>query len=455
MNAVRYSRYVVHSLVVIGLLLALGWLGFPGSSQTLAQETNPMASQPVTNKGLIRNGGFDYGMSGWYVTGINSGIDSTGGQDGGPVLSMEAISGNGNLVSLQELYLPSQTTSATFTFDYRLLPTGGGWACFEAGVMEGDSLATATVVSVVLTCTWTSVGTGWQSVSAPLSSAEVSQIQAAHAAGKHVWIVFNLWQTFGSPNQFKAHVDNVSFKVSGSRDYPTTAGAIAYARGDQLRRVNPDTSNDQAIFSGGTLHSVSDVAWQPDASDIAFVSNHESAYSRWPGDIYAVNNVGGSLRRVTNPPARSALPGGYAIGQVTGQVFNNSGEHKNLKIYVQGALEPVDLTVLDGDTDGFTINNVADLGATATQYVVVREGLFGWPPGVTTVYVTAGGTVDAGTITVDAEENDYSPHSITWKGDGSQVGFESMQSGLYKVPEAGGYESPLMGGSFGLGGYPA
>jgi hypothetical protein len=169
---------------------------------------------------LVRNGGFDqYGSynqpNGWVAIGTGSGVNPTASQDGGPGMEMEAIMET-QATLYQELRLPSQTTDATFAFDYRLLlsdyPAGGAAQLYARIDTPSTTIATVLLTPVI------NYDTGWQSVSASLNATEVAQIQAAHAAGQSVFVVFYLVQS--PANSMKAYLDNVSFIVSGTMSYP-------------------------------------------------------------------------------------------------------------------------------------------------------------------------------------------------------------------------------------------
>lgn len=341
-------------------------------------------------------------------------------------------------VALQELHLPSQTTAATYAFDYRLVQqTYGTWAKLEAGIMKGDSLATATVIKVVEDSGWVYATTGWQTISGALDAADIAAVQAAHAAGEHVWFVFNLIQ---NPNSFQALLDNVSFKVTGNMDYPTVAGAIAYIGANSngydktVNRIKPDGTAQQTVWTHPSTtpstNHIYDVAWKPDASELAFSSNHETAYSAFNSDVYGIRPSGSGLRRITNPPSKAEIDaGGYQMGTVTGKVHNNYGPVTTFFVYVEGAKDVLSIDPGNfGDETGFTIPNVADLG-TGLHYVV-----FIWSKGAAcangreyaaaVVDVQPGGTADAGTLTFSGNCDIYDSNAITWKRDGSEVGVD-------------------------------
>lgn len=427
-------------ITIAASLLALGSLANTAGPQALAQEMAPMDSQPVTDKELVRNGGFDqydwYNKpAAWIVAGTGSGVDATAGQDGGPAMSMEAIAETQASI-YQELFLPTQTTAATLTFDYRMLPTYGGAAQFYAFL----STPTSTLVTVLET-TVVSYDTGWQRLDVALSGDDVAQIQAAHAAGEHVYLALALVQN--PANAFKAYVDNVSFRVSGSMTRPAWSGSIAYIGLDDagnamtVNRIDPDGRNQQTLWTHPSsvpdTNAIYDVAWKPDASELAFSSNHEFLYSAFHSDVYGIKPDGSGLRRITNPPSKAKLDaGGYQTGTVTGRIYNDYGTVLLFYVYIQGAQGVVSVEIGGhGSEVSFRLENVADLGPGVSQYIV-----FNWSDTpsdcangkeyavIPVSDVIAGQEVDVGTLTFQGNCGDYDSKGISWKRDGSEVGVD-------------------------------
>jgi hypothetical protein len=449
-----------HHLSLILCLTTTAWFGLTwsrGADEHAALAatvlTEPSVADPVTDKELVRNGVFDqydgYGQpTGWYVYGTGAAVDATAGQDGGPALSLDAIMET-QAIARQEIHLPSQTSAAAFAFDYRLLPTYGGSAYLQAGIMKGDDPGTATVITTTLTTNWVSADTGWGQAQVSLDAATVTQIQSAHAAGQHVWLVFNLVQS--PANAFKAHLDDVSFKVTGSQDTLDQTGSIAYIGMNDngyartVNRIAPDGKNQQTLWTHPATLATSyiyDLAWKPDAGELAFSSDHEWGYSAYHSDVYGIKPDGSGLRRISNPPSQAKVKSGaYPMGAVTGQIFNNYGSTSSFFLYVEGAQEPISVAVGNyNETTSFTINNVADLGAGHTHYVALNWSSTGCSGGieyaVAIVDVVAGQTADAGTLQFNGHCNQYNASDVTWKGDGSQVGF-SLSSMPWKVQSAG------------------
>jgi hypothetical protein len=415
-NISKFHWIMALSLITLGLL-GLIWLPTSSGQSALADSApiNQAIAGPITDRELVRNGGFDqYGEYGipnaWYTYGTGTGVIATAGQDAGPAMSMEAIMETGAYI-YQEIYLPTQTTAATFAFDYRMLPSEyslGGTAQFQARVIT----TTNTITTVLMTAN-INYDTGWQSVSIALGAADVAQIQATHAAGQRMWIVFNLGQS--AANQMKTYLDNVSLKVSGSVDYPTVSGSIAYVGQNNdgypvtVNSIAPDGSDQQTLWTHpGTLpdlNTIYDVAWKPDATELAFSSNHDELHSAFHSDVYGVKPDGSGLRRITNPPSKAELEaGGYQTGTVIGKVRNDYGNLSLLFLYIEGALDSVSVPALTKDDEvSFTVPDVADLGA-GLHYVVFTWADSGdanckeYQPSAI-VDVQPGQTVDAGTLT--------------------------------------------------------
>jgi hypothetical protein len=431
---------VLFIVVLVGSLTTSSW---PMLDTVYARaEQVPMSTEPVVNKDLIRNGQFnDYGQygepNGWGKSDLGGGVDPTGGQDGSPAMKMEGITLE-TVVLYQQLRLPSETTSATMDFQFRLfpkVPTYSSSAQFGAYLVAvTDSQGTLQTLATAGLSPVVDSDTGWQQVSYPLTPAEISQVQAAHTAGQPVYVYFQMGQ--GPANAFATYVDNVSFSVSGSTMLPTSAGSIAFVGSDAagnpstVNRIDPDGANRQTLWTHPSTvpqtNAIADVVWKPDATELAFSSNHEPGYSAFNSDLYGLKPDGSGLRRITNPPSKAELDaGGYQFGTVTGKVRNNYKSVTTFLLYVEGAKEPISVDVGEFNNEvGFTVPDVADLGV-GLHYVV-----FIWSDAnnancreyaVGVVDAEPGKTVDAGTMTFNGTCGTYSSDSISWKGDGTQV----------------------------------
>ena len=216
---------------------------------------------------------------------------------------------------------------------------------------------------------------------------------------------------------------NESPELPGPAPAPSQPyGTIAYARGNQLRLVEPDGSGDRLVWATPPVpgepnasYTMTGVSWRRDGGEIAFASDHEEAFSPYMRDIYVVRGDGQNLRKITNAPAQD-WHDEYPKGTVTVNV--SIGAVGEFLVIVQGAPEPQMIT-----TNGrLTFTNVADLGDVA-QAVVATNGGERWIG--TAVDVEPGATTDAGllSITPFGGVPGYGADAAFWRVDGSRIGF--------------------------------
>jgi TolB protein len=217
---------------------------------------------------------------------------------------------------------------------------------------------------------------------------------------------------------------------------PSTA-TIAYARGGEIRLIEPDGSNDHSLWTvprPDLPYTVTNLAWKPDGTELAFSSDFEEATSFYGRDIYGVGSDGRSLRKLTNGPTvdrLAALP----KGTVTLTVQNNTSDGGPWFVYVSGAPEPQMLTLGLGETTRLTFNNVADLGS-GIQPAVAINGTDRWF-GVAGADVQSGRTADAGLLTISAFGGvpHFGADVPAWRSDGSTLAYlESPICGLNSLP---------------------
>jgi hypothetical protein len=205
---------------------------------------------------------------------------------------------------------------------------------------------------------------------------------------------------------------------------PSTA-SIAYARGGEIRLIEPDGTNDHTLWTAprpDLPFTVTALAWKPDATEIAFSSDHEEATSFFERDIYTIGADGQRLRKLTNGPAHDELAS-RSNGTVTLQVQNNTSDGGPWFIYVAGAPEPQMITLGLGESVRLTFTAVADLGS-GVQPAVAINGTERWF-GVAGAEVQAGRTVDAGllTITPFGGVPHFGADVPTWRSDGSRLAY--------------------------------
>jgi hypothetical protein len=136
--------------------------------------------------------------------------------------------------------------------------------------------------------------------------------------------------------------------------------------GDQIRLIEPDGLGDHLLWQTGVpepagITDIQQLAWKPDASELAFTSSHETGCSLFESDIYALRADGVDYRRVSGPPAcgsRAGIPTGTVIVPVINMTFSS----RVFSIYFEGAPGPVDVFITSGDEKTITFTNVADYG---------------------------------------------------------------------------------------------
>jgi Tol biopolymer transport system component len=224
----------------------------------------------------------------------------------------------------------------------------------------------------------------------------------------------------------------------------TVDGTIAYLRdndstGDEIWLIKPDGSNNRRIWNVGepdpnNVNVLSDLDWRPDASEIAFSSDHEYTCSRFDSDLYSIRSDGSGYRRITNGPICAALDS-FPKGSVTVTVrkFNLRSP---LYAYMQGAPVPLLVDVAQGETATLTFDSVADFGEGILQQAVVIWGADRWVAPIAEVDVVSGKTVHAGTVDVSGEGTEFlGAYVPSWHSDGSRLGYILFSAGsMYQVP---------------------
>ena len=174
------------------------------------------------------------------------------------------------------------------------------------------------------------------------------------------------------------------------------------ARRNQIRLIEPDGSNDRAIWStpagdAAAPFTITSLDWRPDAGELAFASDHERLHSYWGRDLYALRPNGSGLRKLTNGPSQAELAA-FPKGSVTLTVSNLRGGGPYF-VYVAGAAEPQTVGGGAGSSQTLTFNNVADWGPGRVQGVVAFFGPNRWFSSAF-ADVQAGKTVNAGTLLI-------------------------------------------------------
>jgi hypothetical protein len=222
-----------------------------------------------------------------------------------------------------------------------------------------------------------------------------------------------------------------------------TDGTIAYVRttpnGDQIRLIGTDGSGDHLLWQTGVPLSagftdIQQLAWKPDASELAFTSSHETGCSLFESDIYAIRADGMDYRRVSGPPAcgsRAGLPTSTVVVPVINMTFSS----RVFSIYFEGAPGPVEVFITSGDEKTLTFTNVADFGE-QEQYAVAVYGevrmLF---PGAK-VDVVPGQTLQTGQLEIRTGIEHYGFQWPTYSPNGSFIEAVFNKTELHEIESA-------------------
>lgn len=80
-------------------------------------------------------------------------------------------------MAIQMLHLPTDLTSASFSFDYSLVQLAGFTGAFELYLYQGHTFEEAIVMDVLFSSTWVYGTTEWISVSNSLNNTQVQNLQ--------------------------------------------------------------------------------------------------------------------------------------------------------------------------------------------------------------------------------------------------------------------------------------
>lgn len=244
---------------------------------------------------------------------------------------------------------------------------------------------------------------------------------------------------------------SIGLATSPAHGSTEAIGIIAYKRGNEIRLVNSDGSNDRRLWMeplpNVVYKGIRGLQWRPDGGALAFGSDFQQLCSLYDNDIYTLNANGGGLKRLTNSPGCDKLPG-LPKGTVKVQVENQTADSQFL-VYVEGAPEAELVTIAPGTATELTISNVADLG-NFQQYFTVINGDLRWIDPSVFVNVTAGQTASASTRFVLTGSNVYGNVGAaypTWHYSGSKVGFlfyEGLMMQIATNPPPSGEDSFIL-----------
>ncbi len=221
------------------------------------------------------------------------------------------------------------------------------------------------------------------------------------------------------------------------------AGSIAYVAADtldEIRLVEPDGSNDRRLYAHGLadpneVYAIFNLAWRPNAAELAFASTHENWCSIDWSDIFAVGVDGGNYRRITQSPSCPGL-NAYPKGTVRVPVSNDNifGESFTGFVYFQGAPSILPVSLPAGGSTVLTFDNVADFGDGFLQVGAIvhpggREIGFG-----SAIDVVAGETVTTGEMDLFVPAAYWEARSPTWRSDSSLIGYALNFASLFALP---------------------
>jgi alpha-tubulin suppressor-like RCC1 family protein len=408
-----------------------------------------------SGKELIRNGDFEAQNAAWHRTFPNEeSADSAKDGSKGMKMSWER---DESLV-YQEIFLPTTLHNASLSIDYRARTNDSSSGRVRLYVIIGkcQDIATEPITPIL----W-----AYEDFTAPVDQAwlhfetevYIPPIQDAHDEAQHVYLQFKLVKAAEDPGNFGIDIDNVSFIVDGVLNSPEMEGkivSIGSGEGTNLRTIDiidpsildsNDLPQKETIWStqgsGDFPFRLKDVRWKPDASEIAFTSNYEAWSSPQEFDIYAIKPDGTNLRRISNSPSQTEIGSGdYPRITVNGKVRNNMQDSSQVWMYIRGAEDFVFLgDIAANEESDFSVPNVAVLGDpnTFTQTVIFRFNTADCESNLGLEYSSANGVIVDSTTYVEigftaftcytSVEVDYnSITDISWKWDGSEIGFHFL-----------------------------
>jgi hypothetical protein len=237
----------------------------------------------------------------------------------------------------------------------------------------------------------------------------------------------------------------------------TPAGTVAYVlpndeHGDEIHLIAPDGSNDHEIWRTDQpdpehVQAIASLAWHPDATELAFVSNHEESCSLFGSDIFSIQPDGSDYRRITQAPACAELAN-YPKGVVHVPVRNLTFDTTVFFIYFQGAPGIQMITLGSGNSGTVTFENVADFGADSLQTAIAIGGAGRWLDAAASADVETDGEVTTPVLTISGQAiPEFGADWPAWQRDGDQLAYVLGFSSLYQIashPQPLDLGSPLL-----------
>lgn len=428
-----------------------------------------------TDKEIIRNGDFRSSLyTAWYVYWCDVTSLARKGEEGSG-LRMENLGVDDDRYAFQTLTLPTDLTSATFSFDYRAeaelgVGVDGQPVLLEVSVASSkgfdsenlEETAPLTQLGVLFTETITAEF-DWRSHMTDFDPALVSAVQAAHAAGEHVFLQFAQRKTEAyDKHGFTADIDNASLKVSGRQTIPEMQGLIAYLEEDEagdpfaISTLDPETHEKKRIWThpDGAFDTFSNLAWKPDGSELAFISDHDFNFSIFRADIFAIRPDGSGLHRIPGYPLQDDVNDGrFPKVTVHGTIRADTGTPGatySIIMGIQGTNKGHFVILSEGESESFTIPDVPVIGDPAifNQPFILQYSGGGCMAGIEFAFPTgmvAGDSVELGTFSFIAANcagilTGYQPSDLSWKKDGSEIGFALLGLRKFAVDATNEFE---------------
>jgi len=427
----------------------------------LALPLSAALAQSFSNQEFVRNGAFEFATtlpagyaSGWHSSTFNARVEAGVDPQGGNALRLDADA-EGAFVH-QEIYLPDSIQSATLSLRVRVInrydnlpPLAGSLINGSVGVVpytDGDQIDLNNALLGAALLEANAAGpTGWVERSFPLDAEAIGILNTARSQNRRLALYF-------APNANNERqsllLDNVSFRFNGSYTPVPQSGQIAFVQGRELRRIAPTGGSAQTVWTAPPTANVLDgVRWRPDGEEIAFVSDHETVYSAFLEDVYAIGAGGAGLRRMSNAPSQQAIAsGGFPGGTVRLTITNNyshvSGDTiSSFFVLVRGA-EPVQVNLpAFGQSVLVTVPNVARFVAGPQSVIFfyssnrcsgLRRDIGGQ------VTVVANATVDQSLQfnAVNCTGVRATAQELSWKRDSTELGY-TVTNSPFKLPVAG------------------
>jgi Tol biopolymer transport system component len=417
-----------------------------------------------TDKEIARNGDFaDSLYTAWHEYWCDVYSQARRGDEGYGLRMMD-LSNEDDHYAFQLLTLPTELSSARLAFDYRAeadvgIGIDGQPVILEASIasskgFDSENLQETPPLTELGTLFSETITTefDWRSQAVDVDAALIAKMQAAHAAGEHVFLKVSQKKS-GTYDKhgFYADIDNVSFKVSGTQKVSELHGTIAYLEenddGDPfaIGTLDPNTNETQTIWThpDGHFGHFSNLTWKPDGTELAFLSDHDFQFSIFRDDIYAIRPDGSGLRHL--PGYREVDDENLPRVTVSGAIEADtgvSGASYSIIMGIQGTDKGQMIIVSEGETVSFTIPDVPVLDDpnVFNQPLILQYWGGGCSAGIEYAFpvgMVSNGKVDIGTTTFFAANccgilTGYRPSDLSWKYDGSEIGFALI--GLWKMP---------------------